>query len=105
MKQGIQAFISYTYTKNDVWLITMKDMMQWVKNPIENSHLTKGYWICQFNDKIKCSEQTSNSTTKKVTFAAIINVDQIWIWQTAFLVVLYIVIYRYDKYMQEKKKK
>lgn len=62
MKQGIQAFISSIYKNKDVWFITMKDMMQWVKNPIENSHLTKGYWICQFNDKIKCSEVRTTIT-------------------------------------------
>ena len=50
-------------------------------------------------------QKLNNSTIKKVTFAAVINVHDILIWQTVFLVVFYIVIYRYDKYMQENKKK
>lgn len=101
---GIQRFISSAQQK-DTWFVTMRELIQWVKHPIAKNHLKKGFWNCRFTENVKCTEQSDNSTIKKVTFAAVINVQNIWIWQTVFLVVFYIVIYRYDKYMQEKKKK
>ncbi|KAK2152650.1 hypothetical protein LSH36_322g00022 [Paralvinella palmiformis] len=96
---GIRKFLDHVHRRHDVWIVTMSQLMNWIKVPTRNSLLApKHFWQCNKRVYIKCSERGKNTTVARVTLYQVMDVNKLLMWQTIFFVILFIVAYQYDKY-------
>ena len=57
---GIKDFIKYIIKKDDTWILTIQEALQWVQNPTsQNVILDQGFWDCHGRTYVKCSEMVS----------------------------------------------
>ena len=105
--EGLRHFLSAVLTRPDTWIVPVSDALLWVAEPMEVSMIKEsGVWACPALKYKPCTmDDDSNSTTISVTFREILNVDSILLWQTLFLIVLYLALYGYNRDMLQRKKK
>ncbi len=104
--EGIEKFIKLIVERDDTWIVSMGQSIAWMRDPVPNRLLIdEGAFHCdELRPYRKCSSGDNNRTTVNVTLREVLNVEEIWIWQTVILVVLYVVFFRYDRMKQKERK-
>lgn len=105
---GIRNFLELVLQREDTWLVGIAETLEWMRNPVDWRPLEQHPDLLQCTEErpySRCDSRRENSTRVNVTLREVIDVDQIWIWQTVVLIVLYIVFFRYDRMVQNEKKK
>jgi hypothetical protein len=57
---GLKEFIKYVMTREDTWILTIEESLNWIQNPTsQNIIMDQGFWGCPDRIYVKCSEQVS----------------------------------------------
>eukprot|EP00914_Ancora_sagittata_P030147 GHVO01059981.1.p1 GENE.GHVO01059981.1~~GHVO01059981.1.p1 ORF type:complete len:122 (-),score=8.90 GHVO01059981.1:115-480(-) len=105
LRQGLKLFVEWLNRKNDVWLVTHQEAIEWMKAPIQTTEardLSNCRILRQYNQG--CT-MLAKKTSLMAPFAAILKTQYLWTYQSLFLIISYFVILKYDKFIQQKKKK
>ena len=108
-KEGIRIFINKMTKNQDIWFLTISEMLDWVRYPSKKDKM-KEYepWDCPERNYFPaceraCFKKTNDkSKRRKNPFRDLLPVESLWLYQTIILIVSFLVIYRMDK-MDSKK--
>ena len=91
----------------DIWVVSIEQMLDWVRAPTSSKSLSRGQSvdICTRNRKYhRCDPTHERKGRPSSNFRVFMNVEVLYIYQSVFLVVFYIVLVRYDRMQANKKK-
>ena len=89
---------------DDVWMVTHQEAIDWIKYPVKNDE-AHGLSQCKsriFN--VDCV-MIANDTAPMPPFANVLTTKYLWLYQSLFLVISYLVVVKYDRFKQKQKKK
>ena len=111
--EGVNEYLDNIHKQNDIWVVTIKQMMDWVLNPVRLGLTYRfGEWKCEARMKDKChvrgldpDEDNVNDAKNKGNPIESLNITNIFpggyylvYWQTGLLLGTFFLIIMYDKY-------
>ena len=110
---GLNDFLDQIQSMDDVWILTMNQMLTWVREPVKIGLLYRyGEWKCEAREKDDCLvrgldpvEDVVNKTDGRGNTLEALNINNLFpagyyivYWQTGLLIGGFIIIRLVDKY-------
>ena len=100
--KGLENFIrDDLLSRDDTWIVTFGDVLRWTQNPKSTALMQQeaDQWGCSdYREYHECvAGRAKNSSAVNVNFLLVFDTSDLWIYQTVFLILLYIIVIRYDR--------